>query len=121
MQSNECIIKVDIATGRVLDNNIQAFWDVQARRKDLPNPTWHRNPAMPNLQVSEELLAERVKRFNTTRRRRTKNAWTDTEVHQLAVLTGIQKQKPYQAAIRLTRSPRACQQMFKVMQKAGVV
>ncbi|MFA7466916.1 MAG: hypothetical protein WCY82_01465 [Desulfotomaculaceae bacterium] len=124
MQSIECIVKVDIATGQVLENNVRAFWDTQARGKDIPNPAWRSNPAMQNninMQVSEELLAVRIKKFNSARRRRTKNAWTDTEVHRLAVLIGIHKQKPYQAASWVDRTPRACQRMLRQMKIAGVI
>lgn len=124
MQESECIVRVDIPTGRVLEDNLRAFWAAQARRAYLPDPVLSSNPAMQSREephAGEELLAERVKKFNSTRRRRTKNAWTDTELYRLAVLTGIRKQKPGQAATRLARSPRACQRMYKEMEKAGVV
>jgi len=123
MPSNECIIRVDIVTGRVLEDNLAEFWAREANN-NLPDPVWHRNPAMhgyAGLQPRDELLAERVRRFNSTRRRRTKNAWTDTEVYRLAVLMGRQRKKPHQAAAWLPRSPRACQMMFKEMQNAGVI
>ena len=46
MSSNECIIRVDIPTGRVLEDNLHAFWETQSRRSELPDPVWHSNPAM---------------------------------------------------------------------------
>jgi hypothetical protein len=133
VSSNECIIRVDIPTGRVLEDNLHAFWETQSRRSELPDPVWHSNPAMHGyagpqprgaqtgtVQPPYELL-ERVQRFNAARRRRTKNAWTDTEMYRLAVLVAVQNQKPHQAAARLARTPRACRDMFRTLKNAGVI
>lgn len=81
-----------------------------------PHGTPNRLPA-----PVDEALRERVRKFNTGRRRRNKNAWSDDELYRLAVLMGRQKRTYKQAAARLARTPRACQCMFREMTKAGVI
>lgn len=121
MGSFENIVKVDLTTGKVLENNLRAFWRTQARGDDVPGTL--RQPALHCLsrpQV-EALIAERIKKFNNNHRRRTKNSWTDTELYQLAVLIVLQKRKFYQAAVQLAKTTGACRQAFRKMKDAGVI
>ena len=118
------IIKVAIATGRVLENNLHAFWDGQWPAKEQPGPAGRTNPE-PALRLDGgegQALLGRVKEFNGSwQRRNYKHAWSDTDIFQLAVLMGLQSRKSQYAAARLARSPRACRIMFTRIKKAGVL
>ncbi len=115
------IVKVDITTGEVLKNNLLAFWRTQARGDDMPGAVaysaWH-DLSGPK---TETLIAERVKDYNSNRRRQNKNSWTDAELYQLAVLIDLQKQKYHQAAAQLAKTTGACRQAFRKMKNAGVI
>ncbi|MBF7081716.1 hypothetical protein IT084_01805 [Desulfallas sp. Bu1-1] len=125
------LVKVDIQTGRVLENNLREFWGRQpcgaeqeeaGRRttcRRLPEPA-----AAPQARTGtpqDEALRVRVRQFTARRRRKHKNAWSEAELYRLAVLMGLQKQNYRQAAARLARTPRACQFMFKKLKDAGVI
>ena len=129
VSSNECIIRVDIPTGRVLEDNLHAFWEtrsgaaVPVRLAQQPGHAWLCRPAAAGrragtVQPPYELL-ERVQRFNAARRRRTKNAWTDTEMYRLAVLVMRQTKKPHQAAAR--PGPQSVPGHVPHTQKCGVI
>ncbi len=111
------MIKVDIQTGRVLEDNLQELWDGQSHGITAGAAT----VGSYRSELPDESLRERVKLFNTGRRRSNKNAWSNAELYHLAVLMGRQKRNYKQAAARLGRTPRACQFMFREMTKAGVL
>ncbi|WP_027365087.1 hypothetical protein [Desulfotruncus alcoholivorax] len=129
----QIIIKVDIVTGQVLENNLREFWVCQGMCSYLPDPVWCHNPAfhsqtldkkpVPQLDDGlEQALRYRVKKFNGSwRQRKNKHAWSDADIFQLAVLMGLENKKPQHAAVRLARSPRACQSMFMKLKQAGVI
>lgn len=129
----QSMIKVTIATGRVLENNLHAFWDGQWPAKEQPGPAGRPNPALQSRSLSQvsalqlnggrgQALLDRVKEFNGSwQRRNYKHAWSDTDILQLAVLMGLQSRKSQYAAARLARSPRACRMMFTRIKKAGVI
>jgi len=111
------LIKVDIQTGQVLDDNLQELWVGQSQGITTDTAT----VGSYRSELPDELLRERVKLFNTGRRRSNKNAWSDAELYRLAVLMGRQKRNYKQASARLNRTPRACQFMCREMTKAGVI
>jgi len=112
------LVKVDIQTGRVIEDNLLEFWAGQTR--GLIADAADGKQAWPAALLDED-LRERVKLFNTGRRRGNKNSWSTAELCRLAVLMGRQKRNYKQAAARLGRTPRACQFMFREMTKAGVI
>lgn len=134
------LVRVDIQTGQVLENNLREFWDRQscseesteAERGGLETARAQprRSPSPPEAPTGskaragtpqDEALRERVQKFNSGRSRRNKHAWSNAELYRLAILVGLQKRNYKQAAARLARSPRACRLMFKEMKKAGVI
>jgi len=115
----ENLVQVDIATGEVSANNLDAFWQAQTNSRDLSATTPGSRPLTgPN---AEELIAQRVKVYLASRKRRYKNAWTESELYRLAVLIAVRKQKYHQAAARLAKTTVACRKVFRQMKKAGVV
>ncbi|KAF1084945.1 hypothetical protein SPSYN_01081 [Sporotomaculum syntrophicum] len=114
------LVQVDIATGEVTANHLNTFWQAQARSSELSETTPDRQHLTGT--NTETLIAQRVKVFNlTSRKRRYKNAWTEHELYRLAVLIVLRKQKFHQAAARLAKTTAACRKVFKKMKKAGVV
>ncbi|SFG07061.1 hypothetical protein SAMN05660649_00561 [Desulfotomaculum arcticum] len=135
------LIKVDIRHGQVLKNNLRVFWDSLADSRgcgDTGHPVCTPTacpasgaavgaqlspcslPAQAdNAQAGE--LRQRISAFNARPGRKTKHAWSEAELFRLALLVGRQKQNYEQVAARLARTPRACQFMFRELQKAGVV
>jgi len=95
------LIKVDIQTGRVLEDNLQELW--VGRSHGLTADATAAGPRRSELP--DESLRERVRLFNTGRRRSNKNAWSDAELYRLAVLMGRQKRNYKQASARLNFSP----------------
>ena len=114
------MIKVDIQTGRVTEDNLHELWAGQSRGLVVDDCAATGEQTRP-AALADELLRERVKSFNTGRRRSNKNSWSNAELYHLAVLMGRQKRNYKQAAARLGRTPRACQFMFREMTKAGVL
>lgn len=135
----DLLIKVDIQHGQVQVNNLREFWNQLAAghglgstRNDLFTSTSPGSgaaagtglpqrtlPAQTDALKSE--LRQRISAFNAQPKRKTKNAWSEAELLRLALLVGHQRHNYEQAAARLTRTPRACQFMFRELQKAGVV
>lgn len=121
------IIKVDIQTGKVLENNLQEFWARRTMRRNLKVPARQPEPA-PGLRPGERPLPEkvdpalmqRVTRFSSKIKRRA-NSWSEDELYRLAVLMGRKNMPHKQAAFRLARSPEACKYMYRKMKSAGVI
>lgn len=119
------LIKVDIQTGRVLEDNLEEYRAREAMHESLKDPAWYPNPAMgPRPEkVPEKVdpdLMERVRKFNRRTAKR-KNSWSNAELYRLAVLMGRKKMHHTQAGFRLSRSPEACRYMFRKMKGAGVI
>lgn len=131
------LIKVDIQTGQVLEDNLQEFWDKLAQRAGAPETGYRNNynlrqytPALHYQSASKptgpktkagQTLRERIKIFNTQRKRQNKNAWSEGELYRLVVLMGQQKRNHKQAALRLARTPGACHLMYSKLKDAGVI
>ena len=124
----DLLVKVDIQSGQVLENNLRAYWDKlsdsqEAGRHTATAGAQFSSPALSvqadNLHDGE--LQQRINAFNARPRRKTKHAWSEAELYRLALLVGRQKQNYEQASARLARTPRACQFMYRELQKAGVV
>jgi len=115
------LVKVDIATGEVLEDNLHVFWNIQTRGGDLPEIPRHPTLHLLSKLNTETLIVERVKKFNSTRQNRNKNSWTDIELCQLAVLIAVKKQKFHQAAVQLAKTSGACRQVYRKMKNAGVI
>lgn len=115
------IIKVDIATGRVLVDNLAEFWSRLAMGEGRPEPVPRENPAL-FLKPEEEtdvLLLERIRAFN--QRRRTSVFWSDRELYRLARLLLVENQTISQAAYKLARRPKACRYVYGAMRREGVI
>jgi len=115
----EHLVQVDIATGEVSANHLDAFWQAQNRSSELSKTTPAGEPLTgPN---AEALIAQRVRVYLTGQKHRYQNAWTESELYRLAVLIAVRKQKYHQAAARLAKTTVACRKVFRQMKKAGVV
>lgn len=125
------IIKVDIPTGQVLENNLQEFWDrltqsagtQETSCRNRPGPRQHSSSlqCQSSGKLYDKTLQEQIKKFNAQRKRQNINAWSEAELYQLAVLVGRQKKSYKQAARRMARSPGACHLMYLKLKDAGVV
>lgn len=122
------LIKVDIQTGEVLQNNLREFWAREPVRRNLkiparqPGPDHHIPCPGERLQPEkvDPALMDRVKKFRS-RVKRKSNSWGDEELYRLAVLIGRMKMPYRQAGCYLARSPDACKYMYRVMRRAGVI
>ncbi|WP_027363606.1 hypothetical protein [Desulfotruncus alcoholivorax] len=124
----DLLVQVDIQTGQVLENNLPAYWDKlsdgrETGRHTAEDGAQFSRPGQPaeSDKLHDELLRQRIVAFNSRPRRKTKHAWSEAELYRLALLVGRQKLNYEQASARLARTPRACQFMYRELQKAGVV
>ena len=115
------LVKVNIQTGQVLENNLRQLWAGLSGSVAVPAAECHPGKHTQPAALPDEVLRERIKLFNTRRQRSNIKAWSDAELYRLALLMGKQKRNYKQAAARLARTPRACQFMFRAMTKAGVL
>lgn len=129
------IVKVDIKTGEVLENNLREFWARQSitqNPEELDSNNTNNNSSNNNSsrhfhpvenkrkEKVDPALMKRIKRF-TRRVDRRANSWKEEELYQLAVLMGRKKMSYKQAGLHLTRSPEACRYMYRKMKSAGVI
>ena len=118
------LLKVDIATGRVLADNLADHYTREAMGEGRPDSVWHNNPAMmesPPVVVSqrEEILRQRIRAFNKTRRKNS-TSWNDDNLLSLALLMD-QENCIHRVAEILETSVVSCRGMYNSMKNAGVV
>jgi hypothetical protein len=118
------LLKVDIATGRALEDNLDNYYTRQAMGEGRPDPVWHNNPAIHQPQqpagaLQEQFLFRRICAFNK-KRRKNSAPWDEHSLLRLALLAG-EEDSYTQIANQLGRSVKSCRTMYIVMKKAGVV
>lgn len=118
------LLEVDIATGRVLVDNLADHYTREAMGEGRPVPVWHNNPAMmesPPVVVSqrEEILRNRICAFNKTRRKNS-TSWNVDNLLSLALLMD-QEKCFHRVAEILETSVVSCRGMYNSMKNAGVV
>lgn len=116
------LIKVNIQTGEVLENNLHKLWDDKScyrEKVEEANPSRPAQPVVTSYPYDETLFKQ-VQAFHKRRNSNNKNAWSESELYRLAVLMGLQKHNYKQASFKMARTSRACQFMFSEMKKAGV-
>lgn len=127
------LVKVNIKTGKVMVNNLTQYWAKLGMNPGIKSPVYYTNPAMQQVQQDKHqkqmrmntALMERIKKFNSKRKRKREDSWTNEELYQLAILA-TKRKTPYtsllsQATNKLNRSRSACETMLRNMRKAGVV
>jgi hypothetical protein len=118
------LLKVDIATGRLLVDNLEDCYNRQAMGEGRSPPVWHDNPALHQTKEQtgqwEQILFRRICAFNK-KRRKNSTPWDEHSLYHLALLTGKEENPFPRVAARLGRSVTSCRSMYYVMQKAGVV
>ncbi len=116
------LVKVDIQSGRVLVDNLAAYWANSAGRvrsaaAEAGGARAAKSQAAASaIEAIDEKLMRQVKKFNA---RRKNKRWTDEELYRLLILS--RRQNYAQAARSLNKSKRACQQMVYLMKKEPAI
>lgn len=117
------LLKVDIASRRILVNNLEDFYTRQAMGEGRQDPEWHNNPAIHQTQLSPRELWE-LQLFNRIcafqKKRRKNKKWTVHKLFRLALLVDA-KNCYIEIAGQLGNPVRSCKSMYNSMKKAGVV
>lgn len=118
------LIKVDIKTGKIMVNNLTQHWAKLGMNHGVKSSV-QQDKHQKQIQMNTALM-ERIKKFNSKRKRKMENSWTNEELYQLAMLAIQKKNTSYasllsQATNKLNRSRSACETMLRNMRKAGVV
>ena len=115
------LVKVDIESGKVLVDNLAAYWADSAGRvrraaAGSGRKCMTKSQTAAAAEPIDERLMRQVKKFNA---RRKKKRWSDEELYMLLILS--RRQNYAQAARTLNKSKRACQQMVYLMKKEPAI